>query len=289
MFQKQISDDMTLVRYNEDQFCRIIRKSCSGENINCLYFNNKAGYDMKATEGKELLHDMRKIMENPEFRFSIKYDDGPFKNDITASPGFGSQRLSPPHEDINFDKNYFNFLNSLIEPADVVADYGGGKGHFLYSLNSCRKLLVEKNGVDVSELNIKYIDADTFDFNADFIFNSHCLEHLNNPEEIFEKMCMGAKKAVIFATPNQELIETSRNHYIYMQLIIFKKLIKKMNKIGFFHLQPTGLDIHGIIITSDSLLRKCLKDDFFKNNFKLCTNVFKYNFKNFDKDPIDFL
>ena len=90
MFKKQISDDMTLVRYNEDQFCRIIRKSCSGENLNYCTFNSKVGYTGMVTEGKELLIEMNKILRNPEFRFSIKCDKGPCENHITDAPGYGS-------------------------------------------------------------------------------------------------------------------------------------------------------------------------------------------------------
>jgi hypothetical protein len=283
---KIISDEIKLARNSEDEFYRILRKRCNWENTNYESFTDLVAYDGLNTP-ESFKAKVKFLKENYEERIKLKSDREDNKTIITDAPGYGAVRLNPPYEKPGFDVEYANFINSIIEPEDTVIDFGGGASPFLALLPECKeKILVEvkdfKNLMD--EVGITYVHPDNFKgFPPKSIATCfHTLEHVSNPEELILKF--SEADIFIFATPNKELIETSKYHYIYMEIDIFKRLSKKHNLItylrtsaGPFKMNTTqGLDIHGIIFNkrASAKFSKVSQNNFFKNNFIFYRNLF---------------
>lgn len=267
LYTKVLNDELTLARNSEEEFWKILRKKTNYKNANSEYFGHKDNYI--GAENIYSIEEKISLLQDLEYRLKPKSDDPSKGERITDAPGFGCTRLSPPYEEIGFDKNYFNFLNSFIKPDNIIADYGGDLGLFLYFLKDCkRKILVEKNGVeDIIPSNINYIDADNFSEKCNFIFSYHTLEHLTNPEQWIEQMCNLSEDAFIFGTPLNEIIDTSIHHYVYVELEILKKIFKRLNKIFFYHISHHNLDIHCIVINNNKFLKEIYQNEFLKNNF----------------------
>lgn len=267
---REVDEEITLARNNPDEFWKILRKSQDYGNANFKTFGDKKNYQNNIVTKESALSQFEKLKDE-NFRFSAKTDQGPGKNNITDAPGFGSVRLSPPYEDPNFDRDYFNFLNSLIKPEDSIADLGGGLGHLLHFLKDCKnKVLIEKNGVQDEILPpVQYLDADEFNNNFDLIFCYHCIEHLSEPEKVIENLIKRSNKFFVFASPLKEIIETSIHHYVFVELEIIQRILGKYNKILFYHISKySPLDLHCIVFNDDNLLRENYKNEFLKKYFK---------------------
>jgi 2-polyprenyl-3-methyl-5-hydroxy-6-metoxy-1,4-benzoquinol methylase len=267
---QELDEEITLGRNSDFDFWRILRKSQNYGNANIKTYGDQKGYDGNTTNEQKLINELIYLKENDIERFKPKTDLGAGKNNITDAPGFGSVRLSPPYEEPDFDKQYFDFLNNLIENDYSIVDFGGGAGHFLYMTKDCKeKLLVEKNNINFLN-KIDYIDADKFDFTKryDMIFSYHTMEHVNNPEELIVKLA-NCSDFFVFASPLTELIKTSIHHYIYIEISIIKKLLRDNNLIGFIHTSKNNLDVHCIIVKNPKIYNKLKIDSFFNKNFKL--------------------
>jgi hypothetical protein len=274
---KTISDEIKLARNSEDEFYRILRKRCNWENINYESYTDLLGYD-GITTLESFQAKIKFLKENYEERIKLKSDKEENKTIITDAPGFGSVRLNPPYEVPGFDVEFANFVNSLIEKDDTIIDYGGGSSPFLALLPECKeKILVEvKNLRDImTKVGI------TFKYPEEFImpqksvtFCIHTLEHVSNPEEII--LQLSNADIFIFATPNRELIDTSKYHYIFMDIEIFKRLSQKHNLITYLRTSKSGLDIHGIIFNKRASVKfsKVRENNFFKNNYIFYKQLF---------------
>ena len=227
---KIYSDEIKLARNSEDEFYRILRKRCNWENTNYESYTDLAGYDGMNTP-ESFQSKIKFLKENYEERIKLKSDREDNKTIITDAPGFGAVRLNPPYENPGFDVEYANFINSIIEKDDTLVDFGGGSSPFLALLPECKeKILVEVKDFSnlMSPVGITYKHPDNFKIfppkSTAFCF--HTLEHVSNPEEIILKL--SEADIFIFATPNRELIDTSKYHYIFMEIDIFKRLSQKI-------------------------------------------------------------
>jgi len=275
---KIFSDEIKLARNSDDEFYRILRKRCNWENTNYESYTDLAGYDGFNTP-ESFKAKVKFLKENYEERIKLKCDREDNKTIITDAPGYGAVRLNPPYENPGFDVEYANFINSIIEKDDTVIDFGGGSSPFLALLPDCKeKILVEvKDFRDLmAGVGITYKHPDEFTkFPEKSICTCfHTLEHVSNPEEMILKLSKA--DVFIFATPNQELIDTSKYHYILMQIEIFKKLSQKYNLITYLRTSKSGLDIHGIIFNKRALdkFSKVKENNFFKNNYAFYKQLF---------------
>ena len=274
---KTNNTELTLVRDSSEQFFRIWRNKFNGENANYETYGKQEDYKHNIVTPEYYATVIQKIQGDKNYRFSPKNDKE--KTNITDAPGFGSVRNSPPYEDQNFDREYFEFFESIVEDSDDIVDYGGGMSPFLAFLPRGKKKLVDKNNIVdcVKQYGIEYEDADEWlkkekDFSNTILFCFHTLEHTDNPEELIELFSKAGM--FIFATPNEELIDTSIYHHIYMQMEIFKKIFAKNNSIAFLRLSKNWpLDIHGIVINSTKKWQFIKDNNFFKKYFKLYTEI----------------
>jgi len=280
----KISDEMSLVRNSPNEFYRIWRKKFNGENGNIETFGVRKDYqgtDVTAINFRELYE---KLKSDSIFRYIPKHDQK--KTNITDAPGFGSVRLSPPYEDASFDKEYFEFLNSMITPDTDVIDYGGGMSPFLSFLSDAKsKTLADKSNVpDVFEqFGILYVDADDFissvssgqrNIEKAILFCFHTLEHLNSPEQTIRELCKAGM--FVFATPHEEIIDTSIYHHIFMQIDIFKRIFDEIGAIAFLRISKNHpLDIHGVVLRDMKKYNRVKDNEFFKNNFTLYKDIWK--------------
>jgi len=269
-----ISPNIKLARDEEDQFLRILRKDQNYENANTKTYGDKQTYDGTEASLEKLKSQIELFKTNSQERYKPKSDRD--KTNICDAPGFGSVRLVMPYEDPSFDFEYFEFISSLIDKEDTVIDFGGGIGHFLIMLPECKKkILVEKNGVGdiVKEFGIQYQDMNNNDLIGNVSFCIHTLEHSSNPESLLKMLSQSDISLVI--TPREELIDTSINHYIYMQEEIFKKQFEKLGTIAYMRTSKNHpLDIHIIMINPKAInkFNKIKDNEFFKKNFTLYTN-----------------
>lgn len=272
----KFSEEITLARNNPNEFFRILRKSFNGKNANYETYGKRLDYKGNYVTPEYFKDLVSSLSSNPEFRYRYKNDIQ--KTNITDAPGFGSVRLSPPFEDNNFDKDFFEFISEIPDDNDNVIDYGGGTSPFLAFLNKGKRKLVDKNNlIDcVSQFGIDYEDADIFlnrsiDKNT-VLFCFHTLEHLDNPEDLIK--FFSNSDVFIFATPNEEIIETSIYHHLFMQVSVFKSIFKDNKSVAFLRKSRNGnLDIHGIVIKSPQKYNKIKDNLFFKQNFKIYNDI----------------
>lgn len=275
---KKLSDEITLARHSDREFYRILRKKFNGKNANTETFGVRKDYkgnDVTLEYQKELIE---KIKNEPGYRYKPKHDQQ--KTNITDAPGFGSVRLCPPYEDPTFDREFFEFLNNLVEDGDNVYDFGGGMSPFLYFLDHGNKTLVDKADIpDVMEpLGIHYVDSDKWMVNPEncppnsILFCFHTLEHLDNPEEMI-KFFSRNFGVFVFATPNEEVIETSIYHHIYMQTGVYKKIFEELRVPAFLRTSKNGLDIHGIVFNDPKKWNYAKNHLFFNRHFKLYSEI----------------
>ncbi len=275
---KKVNEEMTLCRNSSDEFYRILRRKFNGENANTETYGVKLDYKGNIVTPEYFKAQYEELKNNSEFRFRPKNDRE--KTNISDAPGFGSVRLSPPFEEPNFDREYFEFIdNVLVRDGDNVIDYGGGMSPFLAFLkNPKTKRLIDKcNTPEVfSQFGIKYTDADEYlkiDRNVpDVFFSFHTIEHTNNPEELIT--IFSHSDVFVFATPNEEIIDTSIYHHIFMQKDIFKKIFTRNKSVAFMRMSRGGnLDIHGIVFNSIEKYNRVKDNLFFNRNFKLYTEL----------------
>ena len=278
---KSVSNgSMVLARNFPNEFYRILRHKFNGENANTETYGVRKDYkgiDVTLDYQKELIEKLK----DQSYRYSPKNDQT--KTNITDAPGFGSVRLCPPYEDPNFDHEFFEFVNNLVEDGDDVFDFGGGTSPFLYFLDHGRKFLVDKADIaDVMEpLGITYFDADKWltlpegkafqDRISGILFCFHVLEHVNNPEELIK--LFSKFDVFVFATPNEEIIETSIYHHIYMQLDIIKGIFNQLKIPAFLRTSKNGLDIHGIVINNPKKWSYIKNNLFFNRHFRLYSEI----------------
>jgi hypothetical protein len=271
---KKASDDIFLARKDPNEFYRILRRRYNGENGNPEVYQNRvnsAGTVVTPENQRELIE---KLHNDLTWRWSPKDDRQ--KTNLTDTPGFGAVRLCPPHEEPNFDAELFEFCNNLCEAGDNVIDYGGGPSPFLAFIDHGNKIMLDKIPfADVMEpLGIQWQDSDvwksSFDPNekkhSGVVFCFHVLEHLSNPEEIIK--FLSKFDVFFFATPREELIETSIYHHVYMQIEVFKKIFDELKVPAFMRTSKNGLDIHGIVVNSPKKWQYMKSNLFFNRNFK---------------------
>jgi len=278
---KKASDDMFLARNKPDEFYRILRRRFEGGNANVETFDNRVlvSYTREVVTPETQKAFIDRLKADPAYRYSPKSDrdkSAPNAN-ISDAPGFGSVRNSPPFEDPNFDREYFEFVNNLVEDGDNVIDFGGGLSPFLSLIEHGNRILVDKANIPdvVNPLGIQYVDGDEWfaaekqqEKHSGVLFCYHTLEHLNNPEEMIR--LMSKFDVFAFATPNEELIETSIYHNVLMQLDVFKKIFAEQGSVAFLRLSKgRPLDIHGIVVNSPKKWAYMKNNLFFTRNFKL--------------------
>src|SRR3990167_4834440 len=105
---KKVNEEMTLCRNSSDEFYRILRRKFNGENANTETYGVKLDYKGNVVTPEYFKSQYEELKNNPEFRFRPKNDRE--KTNISDAPGFGSVRLSPPFEEPNFDREYFEFI-----------------------------------------------------------------------------------------------------------------------------------------------------------------------------------
>lgn len=275
---KEVTKDLLLARHHPQEFYRILRRRYNGENGNPEVYTNRensAGAIVTPEYQKNLIE---KLKSDSAWRWSPK--DDRVKTNLTDTPGFGAVRLCPPHEEPSFDAEFFEFCNNLVEEGDDVFDYGGGPSPFLSFIEHGHKVLLDKiDFSDVMEpLGIEWKDSDEWKnvfypgrvrdkgSLSGVVFCFHVLEHLSNPEEMIK--WLGKFDIFLFATPNQEIIESSIYHHICMQIDVFKQIFDEMKVPAFMRTSKNGLDIHGIVVNSPKKWAYMKKNLFFNQNFK---------------------
>ena len=229
-FVNKISDDMWLGRNSLSHFWRILRRKNEWKNSNTDTYGVRCDYQsyeqQQEFDSAKFLEHVQRFKDDPKERLSPKTDKPP-KTNVADSPGFGSVRLVPPYEEANYDQDFFDFCQSMVGDGDVVADFGGGAGWFMHFLKGGkRRIVFDKNKMgDVLPSDTEYIDSDDI-FPVDVLFAFHVLEHLDNPEEMIRMF--SKSKVFIFATPNQEVLENSIHHYVFMEMGIFKGIFKEL-------------------------------------------------------------
>lgn len=272
--KKEVSKDLILARHHPNEFYRILRRRFNGENGNPEVYTNRVNSagDIVTPEYQRQL--IEKLKADSGLRWSPKDDRQ--KTNITDTPGFGCVRLCPPHEEAAFDSEFFEFCNNLAEEGDEVFDYGAGPSPFLAFIDHGNKTMLDKiDFADVMEpLGMHYQDSDIWKTGFDeterkhsgVAFCFHVLEHLGNPEEIIR--FLSKFDVFVFATPNQEIIESSIYHHIFMQIDVFQKIFDEMKIPVFMRTSKNGLDIHGIVVNSPKKWAYMKTNLFFNRNFK---------------------
>jgi len=95
---------------------------------------------------------------------------------------------------------------------------------------------------------------------------------MNNPEEMIEFFSKNFG-VFVFATPNEEVIETSIYHHIFMQVDVLKRIFEKLRVPAFLRTSKNGLDIHGIVVNDPQKWAYMKTNLFFNRNFKLYSEV----------------
>jgi hypothetical protein len=271
---KAINDNIIFAKNNDDDFWRILRKQVNYRNCNSDEFGHVTQDVSWSKDG--IKKSIELLRSDEAYRLSLKSGPGTL---ITDAPGFGSMRLNPPYEPELFDKDYFEFINSMIDDNDSVAELGGAGGHFLALVGNKNnpKTLVEKSDVgNIEDENITYVDFDNLNTETDrfdCLFSYHTIEHLSEPEQMIDFMVNNCNKFSIFATPLEELIETSIQHYIFVSEQEIRNQLSKYKKHCFVHVtQNARLDIHVMTINSTTIFQKASKNSFFNKYWTYYTN-----------------
>lgn len=139
------------------------------------------------------------------------------QNFITKNPKYRSKNFISKH----LVKNYFAAINRLVKELEFknVLEIGCGEGIFMYHLKEALEgkdvsgIDIDPDELETAKKNIDFAKLSTAsgehlpfaDKSFDLVFCCEVLEHVENPEKVFQEMKRVARKYCIVSVPNEPL------------------------------------------------------------------------------------